>query len=105
MAQSAPIQRAVFYRRVMCHLWHRTHSTHQKGWADPTLGCRWLWTRHDYLSRLSHSFWLSLAMLFLLGGFDNISVVIRSTLLLTRTPNAMLRRISSVNTLFIGASN
>lgn len=54
---------------------------------------------------LSHSFWLSLAMLFLLGGFDNISVVIRSTLLLTRTPNAMLGRISSVNTLFIGASN
>ncbi len=54
---------------------------------------------------LSHSFWLSLAMLFLLGGLDNISVVIRSTLLLTRTPNAMLGRISSVNTLFIGASN
>jgi len=54
---------------------------------------------------LSHSFWLSLLMLFLLGGLDNISVVIRSTLLLTRTPNAMLGRISSVNTLFIGASN
>jgi len=54
---------------------------------------------------LSHSFWLSLLMLFLLGGLDNISVIIRSTLLLTRTPNAMLGRISSVNTLFIGASN
>ncbi len=54
---------------------------------------------------LSHSFWLSLAMLFLLGGLDNISVVIRSTLLLTRTPNAMLGRISAVNSLFIGASN
>ena len=54
---------------------------------------------------LSHSFWLSLTMLFLLGGLDNISVVIRGTLLLTRTPNAMLGRISSVNTLFIGASN
>jgi len=54
---------------------------------------------------LSHSFWLSLAMLFLMGGFDNISVVIRSTLLLTRTPNAMLGRIASVNTLFVGASN
>lgn len=54
---------------------------------------------------LSHSFWLSLLMLFLLGGLDNISVVIRSTLLLTRTPNAMLGRISSVNTLFISTSN
>jgi len=54
---------------------------------------------------LSHSFWLSLVMLFLLGGLDNISVVIRSTLVLTRTPNAMLGRIASVNSLFIGASN
>ncbi len=54
---------------------------------------------------LSHTFWLSLLMLFLLGGLDNISVVIRSTLVLTRTPNAMLGRISAVNSLFIGASN
>ncbi len=54
---------------------------------------------------LSHSFWLSLAMLFLLGALDNISVVIRSALLLTRTPNQMRGRVSAVNALFIGASN
>jgi len=54
---------------------------------------------------LSHSFWLSLFMLFLLGGFDNISVVIRSTLLMTRTPNAMRGRVGAVNSLFVGASN
>jgi MFS family permease len=54
---------------------------------------------------LSRSFWLSLLMLFLLGGFDNISVVIRSTLLLTRTPDELRGRIASVNALFIGASN
>lgn len=54
---------------------------------------------------LSHSFWLSLAMLFLLGGLDNISVVIRSALLLTRTPNQMRGRVSAVNAVFIGASN
>ena len=54
---------------------------------------------------LSHSFWLSMLMLALLGAFDNISVVIRSTLLLTRTPNDMLGRISAVNFIFIGASN
>jgi MFS family permease len=54
---------------------------------------------------LSRSFWLSLLMLFLLGGFDNISVVIRSTLLLTRTPDALRGRIAAVNALFIGASN
>jgi MFS family permease len=54
---------------------------------------------------ISTSFWLSLAMLTLLGGLDNISVVIRSTLLLTLTPDEMRGRISSVNSIFIGTSN
>lgn len=54
---------------------------------------------------LSTSFPLSLLMLALLGAFDNISVVIRSTLLLTRTPDEMRGRISSVNHMFIAMSN
>ena len=54
---------------------------------------------------VSRSFPLSLAMLALLGAFDNISVVIRSTLLLTRVPDAMRGRVASVNSIFIGASN
>jgi MFS family permease len=54
---------------------------------------------------ISTSFWLSIAMLGLLGGLDNISVVIRSTLLLTLTPDEMRGRTSSVNSIFIGASN
>jgi MFS family permease len=54
---------------------------------------------------LSHSFWLSLSMLFLLGGLDNISVVIRNTLLLVRTPDAMRGRVSAVHALFVTASN
>lgn len=54
---------------------------------------------------VSHSFWLSLLMLCALGGLDNVSVVIRSTLLLTRTPDAMRGRIAAVNSIFIGASN
>ena len=35
---------------------------------------------------LSRNLWLSLAMLFLLGAFDNVSVVIHSTLEMTWTP-------------------
>ena len=58
-----------------------------------------------FIFGISTSFWLSLLMLFLLGGLDNISVVIRSTLLLTRTPDAMRGRVAAVNTLFVGASN
>ncbi|MBK9211221.1 MAG: MFS transporter [Anaerolineales bacterium] len=54
---------------------------------------------------LSTSFLLSVAMLGLLGGLDNISVVIRGTLLLTHTPDEMRGRISGVNSIFIGISN
>lgn len=54
---------------------------------------------------LSRSLILSLAMLFLLGALDNVSVVIRSTLVLARTPDAMRGRVGAVNALFIGTSN
>ncbi len=54
---------------------------------------------------LSSWFWLSVLMLALLGSLDNISVVIRSTLLLTQTPDEMRGRISGVNSIFIGISN
>jgi MFS family permease len=53
----------------------------------------------------SHSFGLSLAMLFLTGAFDNISVVVRHTLVQLLTPDAMRGRVSAVNQVFIGASN
>jgi MFS family permease len=54
---------------------------------------------------LSRSFFLSLAMLGLLGAFDNISVVIRGTLTLVKTPDEMRGRVASVTGIFIGASN
>ncbi len=54
---------------------------------------------------LSTTFWISVAMLAVLGGLDNVSVVIRGTLLLTFTPDEMRGRISSVNSIFIGMSN
>jgi MFS family permease len=53
----------------------------------------------------SRSFILSISMLAVLGCLDNISVVIRGTLLLTYTPDEMRGRISSVNSIFIGVSN
>ena len=54
---------------------------------------------------LSRDFALSLAMLALLGALDNVSVVIRSTLLLTRTPDALRGRVNAVHYVFIGISN
>ncbi|MBN1434234.1 MFS transporter [Candidatus Fermentibacterales bacterium] len=54
---------------------------------------------------ISRSFWLSLAALFLTGFFDNVSIVIRHTLVQLRTPNEMRGRVSAVNSIFIGSSN
>lgn len=54
---------------------------------------------------LSRSFTVSLLMLFLTGAFDNISVVIRHTLVQILTPDDMRGRVSAVNNVFIGASN
>jgi MFS family permease len=54
---------------------------------------------------LSRNFYLSLAALLILGAADNISVVIRHSLVLLRTPDAMRGRIAAVNGIFISASN
>ena len=54
---------------------------------------------------LSRNIWLSLAMLFLTGVFDSVSVVIRHTLIQLLTPDEMRGRISAVNNIFIGTSN
>jgi MFS family permease len=54
---------------------------------------------------LSHSLWLSLIALYIVGASDTISVIIRGSLLQLATPPAMRGRVSAVNSLFIGASN
>jgi predicted MFS family arabinose efflux permease len=54
---------------------------------------------------LSTSPALSFAMLLLTGALDNISVVVRATLIQVLAPDAMRGRISAVNAIFIGSSN
>lgn len=54
---------------------------------------------------LSRSFWLSFTMLALTGAFDNVSMVVRQTLVQTLTPDEMRGRVSAVNSIFVGASN
>jgi hypothetical protein len=54
---------------------------------------------------LSTNFWFSFGILVVSGGFDCISVIIRSTLLQTLTPENMKGRVSAVNNIFIGSSN
>jgi hypothetical protein len=54
---------------------------------------------------LSSHFVLSLLALAVTGAADNISVVIRQTLIQAETPNEIRGRVSAVNSIFIGASN
>jgi sugar phosphate permease len=54
---------------------------------------------------LSKSFILSGLLLILSGAFDNVSVVIRATVLQLFTPDDMRGRVASVNGIFIGSSN
>jgi hypothetical protein len=53
----------------------------------------------------SASLVLSLAALAVLGAADNVSVVIRSSLVQLLTPDEMRGRVSAVNSLFVGTSN
>ncbi|WP_024519282.1 MFS transporter [Bradyrhizobium sp. Tv2a-2] len=54
---------------------------------------------------LSYWMWLSVLALALLGAADNVSVVIRFSLVQLQTPNEMRGRVGAVNFLFINASN
>jgi MFS family permease len=54
---------------------------------------------------LSKILWLSLGMLFIVGAFDSVSVIIRGSIVQLVTPDEMRGRVSAVNNIFIGTSN
>ena len=54
---------------------------------------------------LSKALWLSLGLLFLIGAFDSVSVIIRGSIVQLVTPDEVRGRVSSVNNIFIGTSN
>lgn len=51
------------------------------------------------------NYWLACAMLFFTGAFDNVSVVVRHSILQLMTPNNMRGRVSAINNIFVGSSN
>ena len=54
---------------------------------------------------LTRWFWLSFLMLFVCGAVDNVSVVVRHSLVQLLTPDEKRGRVSAVNSLFINTSN
>ena len=68
-------------------------------WAVGLFGCATI------LFGLSHWYWFSFCMLVVCGAADNVSVVVRHTLVQLLTPDEKRGRVSAVNSLFIGTSN
>ncbi len=54
---------------------------------------------------ISHTPWLSIAALALMGASDLISVYVRETLITLWTPDHVRGRVNAVNMVFVGASN
>lgn len=54
---------------------------------------------------LSTNYWLAFGALFMTGAFDNVSVVVRHTILQLMTPDNMRGRVSAINNIFVGSSN
>lgn len=54
---------------------------------------------------ISKTYWMACAMLFFTGAFDNVSVVVRHSILQLMTPNNMRGRVSAINNIFVGSSN
>ena len=97
--QAAPSFGAVMMALLMTHLPPLQKAGKTLLWAVAGFGLATI------VFGFSRSFPLSLLMLFLTGAFDNISVVVRQTLVQMLTPDAMRGRVSAVNGMFINASN
>ena len=84
---------------VVAHLPPMKHAGKMLLWCVTGFGLATI------LFGLSKLFWLSLAVLFLIGAFDSVSVIIRGSIVQLVTPDEMRGRVSSVNNIFIGTSN
>jgi len=97
--ETAPALGSVLMSVVLAHRPPLRHAGHYLLWAVAGFGVTMI------VFGLSRSFVLSLFVLFLSGALDNVSVVIRQTLVQLQTPDAMRGRVSAVNSMFIGMSN
>ena len=83
-------------------------TAHRAPFARPGLALLWAVAGFGaaiVVFGLSRWYWVSLAALVASGAFDNVSVVIRSSLLQLLTPDAVRGRVTSVNQMFVGSSN
>ena len=99
LLRAAPAVGAVCMALVLAHMPPMKHAGRAMLYAVAGFGVA------TVIFGLSHNFVLSMIALFFTGAADNVSVVVRHTLVQVLTPDEMRGRVSAVNGVFIGASN
>jgi predicted MFS family arabinose efflux permease len=99
LLRAAPAAGSVVTSLALARLGHLRRAGPALLWCVALFGVSWI------AFALSRSYALSLALLALGGGLDNVSVVLRSTLVQTLTPQEKMGRVAAVNGFFIGSSN
>lgn len=97
--RSAEAIGAICMAVLLAHLPPLRRAGHTMLWAVAGFGAATI------VFGLSHWFWLSLVMMFAIGALDNVSVVVRHTLVQMLAPDSMRGRVTAVNNVFIVASN
>jgi MFS family permease len=97
--RAAPSFGAVSMAISLSHMPRARHAGRMLLWAVAGFGGATI------VFGLSHHLWLSFAMLLLTGAFDNISVVLRQSLVQMETPDWLKGRVLAVQSIFISCSN
>ncbi len=99
LLRAAPAVGSLAMSVALARLGHFRHAGRALLWSVALFGLSWI------AFAFSRSYRLSLALLALGGALDNVSVVLRSTLVQTLTPQDKMGRVAAVNGFFIGSSN
>ena len=99
LLRAAPAIGSVLTSLALAHLPPLKRAGKVLLWNVGLFGLCWI------VFALSKHFWLSFSLLALSGATDDVSVVVRSTLVQTLTPPEMMGRVQAVNGFFIGSSN
>jgi MFS family permease len=97
--RAAPAAGSVLMSLALARVGHLRRAGETLLWSVAVFGTTWIGFA------LSRSYALSLALLAVGGALDNVSVVVRGTLLQTMTPREKMGRVAAVSSFFIGSSN
>jgi MFS family permease len=99
LLRAAPAVGSVAMSLVLARVGELRRSGPTLLWSVACFGLTWI------AFALSRSYALSLGLLVAGGMLDNVSVVLRSTLVQVWTPQEKMGRVAAVNSFFIGSSN